>query len=274
MAQVPRTYHEANDRPGDEERSRMQLIERVHDHVTSWYLDRIGVKQGWRCLEIGAGAGSVARELAGRVGTGGEVVAADIVTRFLGAVPANVTVLTANLVTDDLDLTGGGFDLIHGRAVLVHIPERDQIVGRLAECLKPGGVLFLEEPIFGKGDADRAALDHDRFAAWSAYLAALKDVVRATGSEIESFGVRLASLVGHVGLTVEIAERHSTLLGDGSAMRDLWAMTTGGAGKRFVEAGLVSAEVVAGGDAVWNDPTFFGELFGFQEIVARRPNAD
>ncbi len=249
----------------------MRLIERMHDHVTRWYLDRIEVKPGWRCLEIGAGAGSIARDLASRVGPAGEVVAVDLVTSFLIDMPANVTVRTVNLVTDELELGGDGFDLIHGRAVLVHIPERDEIIGRLAGHLKPGGVLFLEEPIIGNGESDRAALDPERFEAWRAYLAAAKPLARATGTDTDSFPVRLASIVRSNGLTVDIADRHSTLLGDGSAMQQLWAHSVGGAGGRFVAAGLVSAEVVSRGDAVWNDPTFFGELLAFQEIVARLP---
>ena len=41
------------------------------------------MRPGWRCLEIGAGRGSMATWLAERVGPAGQVVATDIDTRYL-----------------------------------------------------------------------------------------------------------------------------------------------------------------------------------------------
>jgi ubiquinone/menaquinone biosynthesis C-methylase UbiE len=47
-------------------------------------MGNIGVTDGWICLEVGAGAGSIARWLARRVGPTGSVVATDLDTRFFG----------------------------------------------------------------------------------------------------------------------------------------------------------------------------------------------
>jgi predicted O-methyltransferase YrrM len=63
---------------------RLRLMEAECDPPTFRYLDAIGVGAGWRCLEVGAGAGSVVRWLSGRVGPRGRVVAVDIDPRFLG----------------------------------------------------------------------------------------------------------------------------------------------------------------------------------------------
>jgi hypothetical protein len=43
--------HEAND-----ELARLKLIEEFNDPSTFRHLDAIGVAEGWRCLEVGAGA--------------------------------------------------------------------------------------------------------------------------------------------------------------------------------------------------------------------------
>jgi hypothetical protein len=43
-------------------------------------------------------------------------------------------------------LPEAAFDLVHTRLVLVHIPQRDEVIPRLSRALRPGGILLLEEP--------------------------------------------------------------------------------------------------------------------------------
>ena len=76
-------YFAASAEAGDE-LARLRLIENAFDPQTFRYLDSIGVGEGWRCLEVGSGAGSVVRWLANRVGPTGHVIAADIDPKFLG----------------------------------------------------------------------------------------------------------------------------------------------------------------------------------------------
>lgn len=130
--------------PNDVERRRLQVIGEVWDAVTFQHLTDLGVGAGWHCLEAGAGEGSVARWLSKRVGGSGRVVATDVDTRFLDFRGAgNVDVTNHDLRTDRCP--GEPFDLIHARAVLMHLPERDQIAKRMATWLKPGGWLVLED---------------------------------------------------------------------------------------------------------------------------------
>ncbi len=65
------------------ERDRLEQLERLNDAATLRRIDEIGVGSGWRCLEIGAGAGSVATALAERSDENGLVVATDRDPRFL-----------------------------------------------------------------------------------------------------------------------------------------------------------------------------------------------
>ncbi|MHB9031712.1 MAG: hypothetical protein ACYC6L_01565 [Anaerolineae bacterium] len=67
------------------ERSRLQLLEQMLDPLTQQHLGDLGLAPGWRCLEAGSGAGSIARWLAMRVGSTGRVVAADIEPGLSGA---------------------------------------------------------------------------------------------------------------------------------------------------------------------------------------------
>ena len=65
------------------ERVRLAGLEVALDPGTREHLIRLGAGPGVRCLEIGAGGGSVAFWLAERVAPGGTVVATDLDTGFL-----------------------------------------------------------------------------------------------------------------------------------------------------------------------------------------------
>ena len=99
---------------------------------------------GWRCLEVGAGGGSIARWLAQRVGPRGHVLATDVDTRFLEALAGPNLVVRRHDVTAD-PLPAATFDLAHARLVLGHLPEREAALAHLVEAMKPGGWLLVEE---------------------------------------------------------------------------------------------------------------------------------
>jgi SAM-dependent methyltransferase len=123
---------------------RLLALEEGYDPGTVSRLENLGVGRGWNCLEVGAGAGSIARWLSRRVGAEGEVVATDLDTSFLDAFDAdNVKIRQLDLRSDNLPESR--FDLVHTRFVLGHIPERAEILGKLIGALRPGGWLLLEE---------------------------------------------------------------------------------------------------------------------------------
>src|SRR3954453_13315159 len=92
-------YLMSNEHP--ETAGRFAGLERTLDPVTIGHLSRVGVGPGARCLEIGAGGGSVARWLAARVGPGGHVVAVDLDTRWFEHDGS------AQLEVRELDVAGG-----------------------------------------------------------------------------------------------------------------------------------------------------------------------
>ena len=63
------------------EDERLDLLEQIYDPFSR--RRRALVQPGWRCLEVGAGRGSMAVWLAGQVGATGQVVATDVDTRYL-----------------------------------------------------------------------------------------------------------------------------------------------------------------------------------------------
>jgi SAM-dependent methyltransferase len=132
----------------DAELSRLEKLQAINDPATFDRLDAINIVPGWRCLEVGAGAGSVARELARRVGKGGEVVAADIDPRFLGDFEGpGRRVAVHDLSEGPVD--SADFDFAHCRALLAHIEDLSGAARNLIESVRPGGVVLCEEPDYG-----------------------------------------------------------------------------------------------------------------------------
>jgi 2-polyprenyl-3-methyl-5-hydroxy-6-metoxy-1,4-benzoquinol methylase len=129
------------------ERDRLRGIESLPDSSTRRIPADRGVRPGWSCLEVGRGAGGVAIWLAEQVGSSGHVPAIDLDTRFVDAGPDNLEVRQPDLVTDELER--GAFDLVHARAVLEHIPQREIALERMIAALKPGGWLVIEDVDFG-----------------------------------------------------------------------------------------------------------------------------
>jgi len=132
-------------------RARLDAVEAFLDPGTIRALDGLGVAAGWRCLELGAGGGSIAAWLSRRVGDSGTVVATDLDTRHLAAraTASNIEVLRHDIVVDLL--SEQEFDHVHARLVLQHIPEREMVLTKLARSLRPGGWLVVEEVDYVSG---------------------------------------------------------------------------------------------------------------------------
>ena len=124
--------------------TRFQAISEIFDAATERRLTALGLTTGWNCLEVGAGGGSIARWLSDRVGDTGRIVATDIDTAFLDTIDRpNLEVVRHDVTRDPLP--PAAFDLAHTRMLLIHLPDPDVVLKRLAAALKPGGWLVCEE---------------------------------------------------------------------------------------------------------------------------------
>jgi SAM-dependent methyltransferase len=152
----------------DAERRRLEKLERINDPATRRRLDAIGVRSGWRCVEVGAGAGSIARELAERVGPKGEVVAVDMDPRFLDDFGGPGRRVLAHDITEG-PVPPSDFDFVHCRAVLAHVADLANAARNLMACVRPGGWLLSEEPDYGA--AEPCDPEHPRAKVFSDYIA-------------------------------------------------------------------------------------------------------
>lgn len=146
------------DNAGDQTVDRFSALEHCLDPVTIRQLEAIGVTDGWTCLEVGGGGGSIARWLAERIGPDGKVVVTDIDPRWLNATVENIEVRRHDIVHDRLEPRM--FELVHARLVLLHLPERQRALRRMIDALRPGGYLLIEDfdctwlPFVTQTDAD------------------------------------------------------------------------------------------------------------------------
>ena len=182
---------------GDAERARrrLSLIEKRDDPLTIDCLERIGVHEGWRCLEVGAGGGSIATWLSERVRPCGLVVATDIETRFLEPLrSANLEVRRHDASREDLEEEA--FDLVHARHVLAHVPEREAALRKMAAAVRPGGWILSEEPDVTTEGPDPAAPEPVR-ALCERVKRAILGFLRQQGID-PFFGARVLGLLGRL----------------------------------------------------------------------------
>ena len=126
------------------ERERLAAIEAIADPFTIECLEKIGVGNGWSCLEIGAGGGSIAEWLCHRVGPTGRVVATDLQTKFLEGIEAPHLEVRRHDITK-ADCEEETYDLVSARKVLEHLADPLEALGRMAKAVRPGGWLLVED---------------------------------------------------------------------------------------------------------------------------------
>lgn len=117
-------------------------------------LDRLGVVEGWRCADIGAGGGDVSVALAELVGHDGRVYAVDsdpaTRDRVARAAAAHSQVVAITQSAEDL-LLPELVDLVFCRFLLLHTVDPVVALARMASAARPGGWVVAQEPITSAG---------------------------------------------------------------------------------------------------------------------------
>jgi SAM-dependent methyltransferase len=258
MADVPARYafpHTAAD-----ESRRLDLFAERLDPLTKRRIGLLNLAPDIRCLEIGGGRGSIARWLCEDVAPQGQVTATDLETGFLSelALP-NLSVLRHDVRTDDFPESS--FELVHVRAVLMHIPDRMATLRRMASWLAPDGWLVAEEPDFGMwlGDLDPMWAAHPR--AWhEAFPGGSLSQGRALLRQIHALGL------ADIGADAEL-----DIVQPGTALAEFHRLSLAATSQPLISAGVLTAAEAARVTARLDDPDFMGCGFAFIGAWGRRP---
>lgn len=219
---------------------RFDAFATLFDPTTFRHIDGFGIGPGWRCWEVGAGGTSVVSWLAKKVGPTGKVVATDIDTSRLDAAarpPVDVRVHDVGVDAPP----GEGFDLVHARLVLVHVPDRERALRMMIKALRPGGRLLVE-------DADPALqplLCPDEHGP-EQHLAnrlrhGFRELLAGRGADL-SYGRRLPRLLREAGLRQVGADAYFPVTSPACA--DLESATVRQIREQLVAAGLATDDEI------------------------------
>jgi SAM-dependent methyltransferase len=214
-----------------EERTRLSGMESLWDPGTQALITDLGISAGWKCLEVGAGGGSLLQWMAGH---GANVVAIDIDTRFIESLAGeSIAVRRADIRTDELPRDE--FDLIHSRLVLEHLADRGEILKRLVAALRPGGWMVIEDydwTAFGFEGADPQL---DRMTE------AILSFMERAGFE-RNYGRRVVADLADAGLTDVRGEGRAKVIDSSSPGFDFFQLSFESLRGAVVDAGVISRE--------------------------------
>jgi len=117
-------------------------------------IERSGIKENMRILEVGCGSGAFTTFVARRILPDGTEYALDIQPEMLKqlesklARPANRDIRNVTLVEGDvahMSFTDSFFDLVFMVSVLQQTPRRHEALSEIKRVLKPGGILAVTE---------------------------------------------------------------------------------------------------------------------------------
>jgi SAM-dependent methyltransferase len=252
---------------GDNAHSRDQHrhLSAAYDPVTTARLAATGVTDGWQCLDIGAGDGSVAIWLADRVAPSGSVLATDLRPHRMPS-RAELTVVAHDAAIDPLPECE--FDLINARLVLRHLPSREKVLGKLAAALRPGGWLQIDE-FDTSYEPPLLCADEESRRLYERFLAAKSEVMRAAGVA-ESWGRDVAAAMRAAGLTGIDPQPYIGVRRAGSPDLQLLINHTFHLRDALVAAGM-SEQDLADVREVMRHPEFLATSCVLYSVQGRRP---
>ncbi|HWS33259.1 MAG TPA: methyltransferase domain-containing protein [Actinoplanes sp.] len=249
------------DNATDEAARQVRLLSAILDAHTFDVLAALGPEPGWNCLDLGTGAGSVARFLAG---LGARVEALDTDPRHLDTHEL-ITVRAEDVVTADLGTDR--YDLIHARLLFMHLPQREELLARAAAALRPGGRLVISDwDCTGPRDMLLTA-SPDLVDAFLAFQTTMIRAGEGRGMDA-GWARRLPDAVRATGLRVT-ATVHNRYWTGGEPGMQLHACNS-----RQLESALLAAGVTAGQLAVlrsgMEDPAVTGYTYPMHTAVGVR----
>lgn len=227
------------DRAAEYERL-IQQGNRIFDPLTKMLLEAAGLAPGMHVLDLGAGAGNVARLAAEIVGPTGHVIAVDADPEAVELASVHNTVPTVEFRVADaqtLDGIDDGFDAVTGRLVLMYLSNPAVGLREAAARVRPGGLIIMEE-------CDLEYLwASPQTPLWTRVRSWLLEAAKKAPIETR-MGPALFSLFGEVGLPSPQLLTRATASGGPDTMAWGWGNIVAAAVPLMERSGVATREAV------------------------------
>ena len=187
--------------------------------------------------------------MASVVDESGRVLATDVDDRFVGELSADGVEFRVH------DITAGppehaAFDLAHARAVLEHIPAREQALANIVSAVKPGGLVVIEDIDWHHFDAQPMPEE------FGAVHRALSEAATAGYGYDRHFGGRLQTALADAGLVDVDLRAKVSLMRGGRATAEWYVGALERALPGLVDAGRITRGQADASLAQGRDPSF------------------
>jgi ubiquinone/menaquinone biosynthesis C-methylase UbiE len=245
------------------EYKRLDLMSKILDPWTRDYLIGLGAGEGWHCLELGGGNGSIAEWLATKVGASGTVTAIDINPVLLELLPAqNLSVRQMDLRT--VELGSESYDLVTCRALLHQIGEyAPQVLVRMAEGVKPGGWLMIQEPDFQLAPTTEPQV-------WARTWEGLIEWGHASGVDW-LIGRKLPSMVAALGIGHPQAKTDVQNIRGRDRRALYFQLFFADVRDRLIAGGHLDAATIDAATALLDDPDYWTQCWMMTAVWVRKP---
>jgi len=244
------------------ERQRLALMSELLDPLQRSFLKKLGLRSGWRCLEVGCGNGSISRWQAERVGPDGVAVASDLDLRYVaGMRAANLEIRQLNILEDAVE--EGRYDLVTARAILHHLASPEKAIQNMCAALKPGGVLLSIEPDMLPATAGEPESMRHFWQGWLKWSASVG---------INYFiGRTMPAMLASAGLTAIGAEGDTAIYNGGSPWASYWVQTIRELHGKLFESGCLTGDALDDFERQYANANYWTSAITFVASWGRKP---
>ncbi|RKN50458.1 methyltransferase domain-containing protein [Micromonospora endolithica] len=262
MTTTPHRYQFRNT-PGQ-----LHPLQEMLDPITIDDLKRCGVTPGQHALDVGAGAGSIARHLCHLVGPTGKVIAVDLDTTLLA--PTGVLdVYQRDLRTEPLPAEPGSLHLVTARCVLEHLPTRHQVLQQMITALRPGGQIVLGDIVYARTTVPHAPTDGDAELI-TRVVHGILDILAGRGVDLH-WGEKTPTLLLNAGLDQVHTRWTARTWTGGSPGCRLYADNARHLRDQLLTAGFTAADLDRFGELMTH-PAVMMRGYEFATSTARKPH--
>ncbi|HUJ94144.1 MAG TPA: class I SAM-dependent methyltransferase [Terriglobales bacterium] len=244
------------------EKQRLALMSVLLDPFEQSCIARLGVRPGWRCLELGCGNGSIAQSLAALVAPSGRVVASDLDLSYVAGLRAPCLEIRKIDVLRDV-IEANSYDFVVARALLHHVTPAHKALERMVAALKPGGTLLSIEPDMlpcTVTEPDSMRTFWQGWLKWSVDAGIDYFIGRKIAAWLDSFGLRNIS-----------GEGHTPLFNGGSEWATYWIETMRELASPLTKSGHVTPEMLDEFHSHFHDPHYWTSVITFTATWGRKP---